>query len=260
MELHAPNQFIILTIFILIFGTIITFIFSTLSGGGASLLLMPIITGTIGVRGVAPIMTIGITFSSFSKVWMFWRHIDWHLFKWLFPSTIIGSVLGARLLVAVPTDWLQVMIALFLLSTVVQFEPSEKRTHVKAWHFAPLGLVVSFLSGLIGGVGPLMNSAYLNYGMSKEALLGTRSANAVLLHLSKIISYAALGLIDIRILKYGVIVGIAAAIGTYIGKFFLGRISEKTFRTIVVASMVLSGALMLYRNKDFIAQQLQTIF
>jgi uncharacterized protein len=249
-----------LTILLLVLGTIITFIFSTLSGGGASLLLMPIIAGTIGARGVAPIMTIGITFSSFSKVWMFWRHIDWHLFRWLFPSTIIGSVLGARLLVEVPVEWLQVMIALFLLSTVFQFKPKAVHRKVKAWHFAPMGFFVSFLSGLIGGVGPLMNAAFLNYGMSKEALLGTRSANAVLLHITKIISYGFLGLIDLRILKYGIIVGVAASFGTYLGKFLLGRISEKTFRYIVIVSMVLSGALMLVKNRAFILAQWHQLF
>lgn len=247
----------------LIIGVVITFVLSVLSGGGASLLLMPIITALIGVRGVAPIMTIGITFSSISKAFYFWKEIDWNLFKWLFPSTVVGSVLGARLLAEVPTDMLQVLIGLFLISTIVQFRPSKKKSSlipkIKAWHFAPMGLLVSFLSGLIGGVGPLMNSAYLNYGMSKEALLGTRSANAILLHVTKIISYAALGLIDMRILQYGVLVGVSAVIGTYFGRKLLGRISEVMFRRIVVLSMVVSGVFMLLKNKDFIASFLRDV-
>lgn len=250
-------------IIFLIIGVIITFILSVLSGGGASLLLMPIITALIGVRGVAPIMTIGITFSSISKAFYFWKEIDWHLFKWLFPSTVIGSVLGARLLAEVPTDLLQVIIGLFLISTVVQFRPSTKRSSllpkVKAWHFAPMGFVVSFLSGLIGGVGPLMNSAYLNYGMSKESLLGTRSANAILLHVTKIISYASLGLIDLQILKYGILVGIAAVVGTYIGRKLLGHITDGMFRQIVVASMVASGIFMLLKNKEYILSSWQNL-
>ncbi|MFD2742962.1 MULTISPECIES: sulfite exporter TauE/SafE family protein [Sphingobacterium] len=251
-------------IIFLIIGVIITFVLSVLSGGGASLLVMPIITAFIGVRGVAPIMTIGIACSSVSKTFFFWKDIDWHLFKWLFPSTVIGSVIGARLLAEVPTDLLQVIIGLFLVSTVVQFKAPqqvevEQKTTIKAWHFAPMGLIVSFLSGLIGGVGPLMNSAYLKYGMSKEALLGTRSANAILLHITKIISYAALGLIDGEIVKYGLIVGAASMIGVYFGRKLLGRISEYMFRMIVVSSMVLSGIYMLIKNKEYILSYLAEV-
>ncbi len=223
---------------------------------------MPLITFTIGARAVAPIMTIGITFSSSSKVFYFWRSIDWNLFKWLFPSTIVGSIIGARMLAEVPTELLQVIIGLFLVFTVVQFKTPKPDDvprrrllpKIKTWHFAPLGLGVAFLSGLIGGVGPLMNSAYLNYGISKEALLGTRSANAILLHVTKIISYAILGLIDFEIVKYGVLVGVAAMLGTYIGKVLLGRISELLFRRIVVATMVVSGVLMLVKNQDTIIE------
>lgn len=229
------------------------------------MLLMPIIAATVGVRGVAPIMTIGITFSSSSKVYYFWRDIDWNLFKWLFPSTIVGSILGARLLAEVPTELLQIIIGVFLVSTVVQFRPVRKDENkrsllprIKTWHFAPLGLAVSFLSGLIGGVGPLMNSAYLNYGIKKEALLGTRSANAILLHVTKIISYSILGLIDMEIVKFGVIVGVSAMVGTYFGKELLGRISELVFRKIVVATMVLSGVMMLIKNKEPIMEYVNT--
>ncbi len=101
----------------LVIGVIITFILSVLSGGGASLLVMPIIATFIGVQGVAPIMTIGIACSSVSKTFFFWKYVDWHLFKWLFPSTVIGSVIGARLLAEVPTDMLQIIIG--LLTSVI---------------------------------------------------------------------------------------------------------------------------------------------
>jgi uncharacterized membrane protein YfcA len=247
---------------LLIIGALIVFALSTLSGGGASLLLMPLIGFTIGMKSVAPVMTLGIAMSSGSRVFYFLKDIDWNLFKWLFPSTIVGSLLGARLFAELSSEYIQIVIGLFLVFTVVQFfqKPNDvNKKKIKAWHFVPIGFVISFLSGLIGGVGPLMNSAYMNYGMSKESLIGTRSANAVALHVTKIISYAYFGYMTGDVIKYGIIIGVTAVVGNYFGKIMLGKISELFFRKIVITTMVVSGILMLYKHKDFINEFLNTL-
>ncbi|MFD2034716.1 sulfite exporter TauE/SafE family protein [Belliella marina] len=234
---------------LVIIGAFVIFILSTLTGGGASLLLMPLVAIVVGVKAVAPVMAISIGMSSTSKVALFWKHIDWTLFAWLFPSTIVGSILGASLFASMSSDYLQILIGLLLVSTIFQFKQKKKSSFkIKAWHFAPMGLVVAFLSGLIGGVGPLMNSAYLNYGISKESLLGTRSANAILLHATKIISYAYYGYVTGEVMKFGIIIGVTSMVAVYFGKLILAKISDNFFRQIVVASMVLSGVLMLWKN------------
>ncbi|WMJ74673.1 sulfite exporter TauE/SafE family protein [Cytophagaceae bacterium ABcell3] len=247
---------------ILIFGAFLIFVLSTLTGGGASLLLMPLIAFAVGVRSVAPIMTIGIAMSSSSKVFFFWKYIDWKLFSWLFPSTIAGSVLGANMLAIVPVDFLQIVIGLFLVSTIYQLRDKGTaggKKKFKVWYFVPIGFIIAFLSGLIGGVGPLMNSAYLSYGISKEGLIGTRAANAVILHVSKIISYTWLGLITEEVLVYGLLTGSSAVLAIYIGKLILARISYAHFRVMVVGLMVLSGLIMLWSHRNIILDFL-TIF
>jgi len=233
----------------------VVFVLSTLSGGGASLLLMPLIVFVIGAKQVAPIMTLGIAMSSSSRVFLFFKEIDWRLFKWLFPSTIIGAILGARMFASLSSDWIQVIIGCFLVVTVVQFFQKPKdlnKKYIKTWHFIPIGFGVAFLSALIGGVGPLMNSAYLNYGMRKESLIGTRSANAVVLHISKLVSYAYFGYMTPEVIKFGLILGVSAVIGNFFGKKLLRLISELFFRKIVIATMVISGVLMLYKHREFI--------
>lgn len=238
------------------------FVLSTLSGGGASLLLMPLIIFVAGAKSVAPIMTLGIAMSSSSRVFLFFKEIDWNLFKWLLPSTIVGSVLGARLFASLSSDWIQIIIGIFLVFTVFQFfqKPEDvKVKRIKTWHFVPIGFTISFLSGLIGGVGPLMNSAYMNYGMTKEELIGTRSANAVVLHISKLASYAYFGYLTGDVLKYGLILGFTAIIGNFYGKKLLGMISEFFFRKIVITTMVVSGVLMLYKHWDFILETIHGI-
>lgn len=250
-----------MTLFFVLLGAFVVFVLSTLSGGGASLLLMPLVAVVVGVRSVAPVMTISIGMGSISKVALFWKHIDWKLFGWLFPSTIVGSIFGANMFAILSTEYLQLLIGLLLISTVFQFNRKDtpSKFKIKAWHFAPMGLVVSFLSGLIGGVGPLMNSAYLSYGISKESLLGTRSANAILLHLTKIFSYAYLGFVNAEVIKYGVMIGLSSIVAVYVGRIILGKMSPLIFRRIVVVSMVISGCLMLWKNIPFIQELLHNV-
>lgn len=243
-----------LNILILIVGAFVVFIFSTLSGGGASLLFMPLIAYTIGVKSVAPVMTLGIALSSGSKVFFFWKNINWNLFRWLVPSTIAGSLIGARLFAELSADFLQIIIGVFLLLTIFQFNKKEKAQTktLKTWHFVPIGFFVSFLSGLIGGVGPLMNSAYLNYGMNKEELIATRSANAILLHFIKIVSYAYFGFVSQEIVQYGLLLGVVSIGAIYVGKQILHKMSEMFFRKIVVSAMVVSGFLMIWQHFEML--------
>ncbi|WP_238531706.1 sulfite exporter TauE/SafE family protein [Nitritalea halalkaliphila] len=99
-----------------------------------------------------------------------------------------------------------------------------------------------------------MNSAYLNYGISKESLLGTRSANAIVLHITKIISYAYFGYVTGEVITYGLLIGVSSILAVYVGKKILARMSDLFFRKIVVASMVLSGVLMLWKNRDYVIE------
>jgi len=46
----------------------------------------------------------------------------------------------------------------------------------------------------------------------------------------------------------GIAIGIAAGVGSYIGKRLLVGIDSKTFRRIVVSVMVISGVVLIYRQ------------
>ena len=54
------------------------------------------------------------------------------------------------------------------------------------WFF-PLGLIVSFLSGLIGATGPIHNPFMINYGITKEYLIGTKAVNSLSMQITKLI-------------------------------------------------------------------------
>jgi hypothetical protein len=56
------------------------------------------------------------------------------------------------------------------------------------------------------------------------------------------------GVLPCELWGYGIAFGIAAGIGSYVGKRILGGMESKTFRRIVIAVMVISGIAMIYRQ------------
>jgi hypothetical protein len=119
---------------------------------------------------------------------------------------------------------------------------------MKVVYFAPLGFLVSLMSAIIGATGPVLNPFYLNYGLEKETMVGTKTANSFLSGLVQIGTYSAFGVLSGDLWLYGILLGVGAGLGSYFGKRLLDRMDSLTFRRLVLAVMVVSGVAMIYRH------------
>ena len=61
------------------------------------------------------------------------------------------------------------------------------RTPLRA--FVLIGAGASFLSALLGSVGPLMAPFFLAYGLVKGAYIGTEALSTVVMHVTKLVAY-----------------------------------------------------------------------
>ena len=220
----------------LIFGLgIVAFILSTISGGGGALVLVPV-------------LNLGSFLGRPARLIIFWKHIQWRVCLYYAPAAIVGAVVGSWLFSSFRIAWLQVVVGLFLISTVWQFSFGKKKRSfdVKLWYFAPIGLMVSVLGTIIGALGPVLNPFYLNYGLEKEELIATKTANSFLMGISQISSYAFFGLLHHQLWVYGIALGLGATIGNIVGKRFLTNMKSATFRKWLIALMVLSGVMLIY--------------
>ncbi len=243
--LAQTGIFIVLLIFVL---GIAAFILSTISGGGGALVLVPILNWLIGVSNTAPVLNLGSFLGRPARLIIFWKHIQWRVFLYYAPAAIVGAVMSSWLFSSFRIWWLQVVVGLFLISTIWQFRfgKKEKSFHVSLWYFAPIGLLVSVLSTIIGALGPVLNPFYLNYGLEKEQLIATKTANSFLMGISQISSYAFFGLLHNQLWVYGIALGMGATIGNIVGKRFLFTMKRTTFRKWLIALMVVSGVLLIY--------------
>lgn len=227
----------------------IAFSLSTISGGGGALMQIPVLNALIGTAQTAPVLNLGAFVSRPSRILMFWKDIDWRIFWYFVPSAIIGALIASWLFSKVTLGWVQLIVGLFLVSTVFQYRFGKKSQSFKVqlWYFIPLGLIVSIVGTFTGGMGPVLNPFLLNAGIDKEALVGTKAAQSFFFGISQISGYTFFGLLNKELVMLGIALGLGATLGNYIGKRLLKRMSSASFRKWVLAVMVISGMLLIIK-------------
>lgn len=227
---------------------LLAFSISVICGGGAGLLLIPILGYVLPASQVPAALSIGTSVSSVTKIALFYSKINWRIVRLFLPAAVPGVALGAWLLSYLDPTYVELCMAIFLVSNLPYLFKKETTASAKANysnHFLRvIGLLAGFISGLTGAVGVLFNGVYLRYGLDKTEIVATRGANEILLHIIKLFLYAYLGLFTLKVLKIGLIVAAAAVLATYLMKFILPRISISVFSKFGYGAMVVSGALL----------------
>jgi len=239
-----------LTILALFVTGTISFVISTLGGGGGSLMNVPIVNFMVGVPATAPIINLGALIGRPARLILFWNDINWKIVLYSTPAAMIGAVIGGYLFVNIELQWLQIFIGLFLVSTIFQYRFGKKAKSFKMTHigFIPLGFTVAILGTIIGAMGPVLNPFYLNAGIEKEEMIATKAANSFFTGIMQIGTYSYLGSLMGDRWAYGLAMGLGATVGNIIGKSLLKRISKKDFRIWVIAIMVISGIVMISKQ------------
>ena len=238
-----------MTIIILFIAGSMAWFISTVAAGGAAMLMIPIISFLIAPQVVAPVVSLGAFLANPSRAWLFRNHIDWTVSSWLIPGSLLGAVLGAWTFTQISAQWIQIVLGLFLISTVFQYKfgKSKRSFAMKKTWFFPVGLVVSFLSGLVGGTGPVHNPFMLNYGMEKERLVATKAMNSLVMQFTKLVAYTGFGAMTLEIGGYGLVLGIGGALGAWFASKHLQSIDASRFRIYTLILMPICGFLLLVK-------------
>ena len=246
-EIFTDISFVLIAILFLL-GTA-AFTLSTISGGGGALMQIPVLNFLIGTSQTAPVINLGTFISRPARIILFWKHIVWKVFWYYVPTAILGAIIAAFLFSQVKIFWIQLLVALFLISTVFQYRFGKKSRSfpVKHWHFIPLGLIISIVGTFTGGMGPILNPFLLNVGIEKEELIATKGAQSFFLGIAQIGSYSFFGLLNKELWIYGIAIGLGASLGNYFGKLLLKQMSKLAFRKWVIVMMVASGLVLLIK-------------
>lgn len=250
----------IFKITLLLLATIVAFWISAICGGGASLILVPLLNWLLPTSVVPFSMTIGTFASSASRIIVFKKNIRWQVFFWFVPFSIPAVLIGAWIMKFLNPLYLELIVGLFLIANIPELFRKQKELHAEQKPYpkfilAIVGFFAGFISGVTGAIGLLFNRFYLRYGLTKEEIVATRAANEIFLHTIKLVIYIILGLYSSEGIWLGIVIAVASIVSSYSVRFILPYLSEFVFRRIGYGAMVVSGIFLLIGTTRSIIRQ-----
>ena len=221
---------------------------AAVAGFGGAAILLPAIVAVFGIREAIPILTVAQLIGNASRVWFNRRELDWRVVGWFALGAVPFALLGGFLFAKAPLTVLTRLLGAFLLLVVVWRHTRPKPKSFPVASFAGIGAGASFLSALLGSVGPIMAPFFLAYGLVKGAYIGTEALSTVVMHIVKLIAYRQTAVLTLWGALIGLGLGPVMIFGSFLGKRILDRLPEKVFVAIIEGVLIVAGLLFLVRG------------
>ncbi|HKH15429.1 MAG TPA: sulfite exporter TauE/SafE family protein [Solirubrobacterales bacterium] len=196
----------------------------------------------VGISGVAAITAAGAHARA--------GRVNWRLFGWMAPTSLVGAIVGGLISGALPSRVLLGVIAVVVLYGALEVlryrRPVEQRELSRGelvLNAAAIGFGVGVIGGVVGLIlGSLRLPAMVKWaGVGPYGAVGTNAAVGAVVGIGGVLGHLPSG-VDWNLLA----VGAAAAVpGAYLGSHLTGRLDERALLRACAAVMVVSGASML---------------
>ena len=219
---------------------------AAVTGFGGAAVLLPVLVAFFGVRDAVPILTVAQLVGNGSRVWFNRREVALPVAGWFAVGGVPLALAGGWLFATAPIALLTRGLGVFLLLVVVVRRTGVwKPGRLPLRSFALLGAASSFLSALVGSVGPLMAPFFLAYGLVKGAYIGTEALATVVMHVAKLAAYGGAAILTARGVLVGLALGPIMIGGSWAGKRIVDRLPERAFVLLIEITMATAGALFL---------------
>jgi uncharacterized membrane protein YfcA len=186
--------------------------------------------------------------SNGSRAFIQREHVDWALARRYALLLLPAGAAGLPVAYALPASLTRGLIGVFVLGAtwrpgwlMLGTHPEHARPGLR---FYMLGAVAGFLQVVIGATGPLIAPFFLNLGLTRQSLVGTKAACQTLGHLAKLVLF---GIAGFAYQDFGLLLmtlSAAVVVGTWLGSRLLERVNERVF-TLLFKGVLTAVALRL---------------
>jgi uncharacterized protein len=217
---------------------------SGLTGFGLALISTPLLLFVYEPRTVVVLTAALSIFINLAVVLDSWRDAQRRVVIALLPPAFVGIVMGVEVLRVVNPLYIRlavgvvVVFSALLLLRDIQLPGAETR-----WGTVVAGWASGALSTSTGLAGPPIVLLLASRGLPKRVFRGSSALYFLVLSVAGLVILFCRGLFDSSDLQLMLALIPAAFLGKAIGTAMLKKTSEKTFRTITLGIVVLTGTL-----------------
>lgn len=233
-------------------GVILTGISKSGFAGGAGVIAVPllalVISPTIAVVLMLPLLLL----MDAQTIATHRRNLALGRLRWIIPAALIGVVVGSLALGRWSDSWLKICIGMIsLVFAAIQLIPGASRLANR--RSGPLmAMVMGGISGasssLIHAGGPPLNMYLATLQLPRALWISTAAVFFACLNLSKVFSYAWIGLWTGEILFASLILAPVAVLGVLAGHRIQQRISDALFQRTVMIALAVSGIVLIFQG------------
>lgn len=217
-------------ILLTLLGTALACTLSASAGLGGSLVLVPMLALAIGTKEGVALAALLLAANNLVKLVAYRGTIPWRKSLIVLVLVVIGSAVGAALLIAAPETWVS---AAVVLSIVLALAAERLRLPAVQKIGAPvLALASGATSGFSGTSGPLKGVALRLLNLDRSHLVGAASVVSLAGDATKASVYAGAGLLSTEslLLMAGLFPVMIAS--TFFGRYLNSRVGERGYAVL----------------------------
>lgn len=221
-------------------------IVSGIVGTGSSIVLVPVLAHVYGPKEAVPIMAVAAVMANVSRVLAWWRDVDGRAVIAYAATGVPAAALGARTMLVLPPRAVDLAIGTFLLSMIpARRWLAARLVALRPSHVAVAGAAIGFLTGIVASTGPVSVPVFIGCGLTGGAFIGTEAAASLAIYATKALTFQGAGALPGDDLLRGLGVGASLMAGAFIAKPLVLRLAPETFRHVMDALLLVSGASLL---------------
>jgi len=226
--------------------TLLAEILGTIGGFGSSLFFVSISQFFFNFQTVLALTGLLHVFSNVAKVVLFRKTIDWKLVLWLGISSTVLAIGGSYLTTIVDLQYAHLVLGIFLVGFSAFFylnpdfiiNPTLKNSVLG-------GSLAGFLAGFIGTGGAIRGLVLTSFNLERNLFVGTSAAIDFGVDLSRTIIYLDNQYLERSMWMYIPALILASFLGSYLGKILLAKISQTSFRKILLILVFIMGVFLI---------------
>ncbi|WP_191485992.1 sulfite exporter TauE/SafE family protein [Pseudomonas sp. FEN] len=229
-------------------GVVLAYIVFGVAGFGTALVAGPILILFMPLSKIVPLLVLLDFVAVFGNLLPSRKDVAKFELLWLLPCMAVGCTLGVIFLLNLKSDILLLLMGLFISAyALYSLSVKVRPTQLAAAWAVPMGTVGGMFGALFGS-GGFLYAIYLNSRLPKDAARATQSALISCSTVVRLSLFVIAGVYaELPLLVLALCLLPAMALGSWIGRRLIRRLSREAFVRLVTWLVLASGIALISR-------------